>query len=132
MFRRAVTAFLEQESDRQVCVVGTAATGEEALARALDLRPDVVLVDLRMPGLPALEAIPRLRSLLPEVGIIALTFLEGDHYRRASLGAGANELIGKARVDADLLPAIRGIARAREAAPGNVRAAALTDGRGDG
>lgn len=114
-FRRTVAAFLEHESRREVQVVGTASTGDEALAQAACLRPDVVVIDLRMPGLPPFETIHRLRRVVPEAGIIALTFLDGDGYRQASLGAGAHDLVGKTRIHSDLLPAIRGVARYRPA-----------------
>lgn len=53
-----------------MAVVGVAHGGEEALAQAQDLRPDVILIDLNMPGLSGLETIRRLRAMLPQVGII--------------------------------------------------------------
>jgi DNA-binding NarL/FixJ family response regulator len=122
-FRRTVAAFLEHESRQEVQVVGTASTGDEALAQAACLRPDVVVIDLRMPGLPAFETIHRLRGVVPQAGIIALTFLDGDGYRQASLGAGAHDLVGKTRIHSDLLPAIRGVARSCAPADPSARAA---------
>jgi DNA-binding NarL/FixJ family response regulator len=112
MFRRIATSFLEEESGREVTVVGTAGGGEEALAQAETLRPEVVVMDLRMPGLSGLETIPRLRRLVPEARIIVLTLFDGQGYRKASFDAGAHEFVGKARMGVDLLPAIRGLVSA--------------------
>jgi DNA-binding NarL/FixJ family response regulator len=100
-------------TDGDLIVVGQAGGGQEALARARDLRPQVVLLDLRMPDLPGLEVIPRLRAILPEVGIVVLTLLEGNGYREAALAAGADEFVAKAAMSADLLPAIRRVAQLR-------------------
>jgi DNA-binding NarL/FixJ family response regulator len=107
-FLRIATRFLEQHDD--VVVVGAAGGGEEALALAQDLEPDIVLVDLAMPGLSGLETIPRLRAMLPGVGIIALTMLDTNSYRQAALAAEANDFVPKASLDTDLVPAIRRVA----------------------
>jgi DNA-binding NarL/FixJ family response regulator len=74
----------------------------EALAQARDLQPQVILIGLDKPGL---ETISRLRKVLPGVGIIALTLLEGKDYRQAALAAGADDLVCKAELITDLLPA---------------------------
>ena len=106
-FLRILTRFLQEHSHKQVAVVGAAAGGAEVLAQAQDLRPDIVLCDLTMPGLTGLETIPRLRAALPDVGIIALSCHEANGYRQAALEAGADEFIPKASLATDLLPAIR-------------------------
>jgi DNA-binding NarL/FixJ family response regulator len=108
-FLRIATRFLEQHDD--VVVVGAAGGGEEALALAQELRPDIVLIDLAMPSLSGLETIPRLRAMLPAVGIIALTMLDTNSYRQAALAAHANHFVPKASLDTDLLPAIRQVAQ---------------------
>ncbi len=61
--------------------------------------------------MPGLETIPCLRNILPGVGIIALTLLEGNAYRQAALAAGADDLAPKAELTSDLLPAIRWVTR---------------------
>jgi DNA-binding NarL/FixJ family response regulator len=105
VFLRVAARFLETHAE--VVVVGTAAGGEEALTRAQELQPQVILLDLAMPDLPGLQAIPRLREMLPDMGIIALTMLDTDGYRRAALAAGADEFVPKAAMHTDLLPSIR-------------------------
>jgi DNA-binding NarL/FixJ family response regulator len=109
-FLRIATRFLQEHDD--VVVVGTAGGGEEALALAQDLQPDIVLIDLAMPDLSGLATIPLLRIVLPEVGIIALTVLDTNGYRQAALAAGANDFVPKASLDTDLLSAIRRVAQA--------------------
>lgn len=108
-FLHLITRFLQEYDD--VAVVGAAGGGEEALALAQDLQPDMVLIDLAMPGLSGLAAIPRLRAMLPEVGIIALTVLNTNSYWEAALAAGANDFVAKASLNTDLLPAIRRVAQ---------------------
>jgi DNA-binding NarL/FixJ family response regulator len=123
-FLRVADLFLRGQVD--VAVVGAANDGEEALAKARELRPQVVLVDLAMPRLPGLEVISRLRDLMPEVGIVALTLLDTEAYRQAALARGADAFVGKATLTTDLLPAIRRVGALRGAAHG--RGAARWDG----
>jgi DNA-binding NarL/FixJ family response regulator len=108
-FLRVATDFLQRQ--HELVVVGALRGGEEALAQAQDLRPQVILIDLNMPGLNGLETIPRLRAMLPEAGIIALTLLDINIYRQPALAAGADDFVSKANLTADLLPAIRRVAQ---------------------
>ncbi len=104
-FLRFATRFLEAHND--IVVVGTATRCDEAIAQAEDLRPQVMLLDLAVPDLTSsLEAIPRLRKMLPEMGIIAVTMFDTGGYRQAALKAGADDFIPKRTIDTDLLPAI--------------------------
>jgi DNA-binding NarL/FixJ family response regulator len=96
----------------QVVIAGAVRNGENVLAQAQDVWPDVVLFDLDLSGHPHLKTIHHLRSSLPDVGIVALSLLDTEGYRRATLAAGANELIVKAHLSTDLLPAIECAARA--------------------
>ena len=109
VFLRNATRFLQEHDD--IVVVGAAGGGEEAMAMAQDLQPDIVVIDLAMPGLSGLVTIPLLQVVLPEVGIIALTVLDTNGYRQAALAAGANDFVPKATLDTDLLPAIRRVAQ---------------------
>lgn len=106
-FLNILTRFLQEHCQNEVVVGGTAGGGEEALDKAQALRPQVILLDLAMPDLPGLEAIPRLRRLLPDVGIIALTLHDTNGYLEAALAAGADAFVSKFTLDTDLLPAIR-------------------------
>jgi DNA-binding NarL/FixJ family response regulator len=62
-----------------------------------------------MSDLPGLELIPLLRAALPKLGIIALTLMDTDDYRKAALAAGANDFVSKNTMNIDLLPAIQKI-----------------------
>ena len=111
-FRRIAARFLEAFDD--VDLVGIADGGEGALAQAQALRPQVVLLDLAMPDMSGLEVIPLLRSLLPQVGIVALTLQNTDGYREAAFAAGADDFVPKSVMNTTLLPTIRRVAQARE------------------
>ena len=104
---RILVQQLDNDGQGELDVVGTALCGKEALAKAQVLRPQVIILDLAIPDLPGLDAIPHLRRILPEAGIIALTLLDSERYRQAALAIGANELVSKTRLAIDLLPAIR-------------------------
>jgi DNA-binding NarL/FixJ family response regulator len=70
-------------------VAGTAADGEEALALAAERKPDVILMDLRMPGIGGAEATRRLRAAVPSAAVIVLTTYADDHSVLSALQAGA-------------------------------------------
>ncbi len=112
-FLRVATEFLQRHDE--LTVVGVTHTGEEALTLAQDLLPQVILVDLNLPGMCGLEIIHRLRAMLPKVGIIVLTLLDPKVYRQAAMEVGADDFILKAKLSTDLLPAIRRVARAGQA-----------------
>ena len=95
-------------------VVGKASNGIQALDQAQALRPDIILVDMAMPHMPGLEVIERLRHMLPEIKIIALTVMNSPNFRQAALNAGADAFVPKSRLRADLLPAIWQLARASQ------------------
>jgi DNA-binding NarL/FixJ family response regulator len=104
-FLDVLTEFLQRQ--HELVVVGAALSGEEALAQAKDLRPQVVLIDLEMPGLTGLKTIPHLRAMLPAAGIVALAMLNDSVYRQAALAAGADDFALKSTLVADLLPTIQ-------------------------
>ena len=87
LFREALATLLGVREE--VEVVGEAADGAEALECAARLQPDVVLMDLRMPGLDGIAATRRLRAQLPAVRVIALTTFDTDEEVFAALRAGA-------------------------------------------
>jgi DNA-binding NarL/FixJ family response regulator len=109
LFLNAAIEFLTAQKD--VVVVGATDGGQEALARVQDLRPQVILIDMAMPGMPGLEAIPRLRRVVPDAGIIALTVMDTKSFREAALAAGADAFIPKSAMRLTLLSAIRRLAK---------------------
>ena len=76
-------------------VVGEAGGGQEAIDRAPACAPDVVLLDLNMPGMSGFEALPRLRAVLPATRIVVLTTGQADDDRRRALEAGADGFVVK-------------------------------------
>ena len=111
-FLQAATRFLQEHCADDILVVGAAEGGEEGLNQARRLQPRVVLLDLCMPGMSGLDAIPLLREALPKTCIIALTLFDTDTYRQAAMKAGADGFVPKAALTSDLLPAIRRVVAA--------------------
>jgi DNA-binding NarL/FixJ family response regulator len=108
--RAGFCALLDAESDIEV--VGEAATGEEALKQVRALRPDVVVMDIRMPGTDGLEA-TRLISedeAVAETKVLVLTTFELDEYVFGALRAGASGFLLKGGEPAELLQAVRVVA----------------------
>ena len=104
-FRPVAIRFLKRCDELNL--VDTVPGSEKVLAQAQDLRPQVILLDLDTSDQTGLEAISNLRALLPEAGIVGLSLLDAEGYRQAVLAAGANDLVLKNNLGADLLPAIR-------------------------
>ena len=109
LFREGVRALLS--SLEGFDVVAEAASGEEALALALEHRPDVVLMDIQMPGLNGLEATRRLHAEAPEVGVVVVTMYEDDELVFAALRAGARGYVLKGAGQEQLVRSIEAVAR---------------------
>ena len=92
-----------------MAVVGQAKTGSEAVALALKHSPDVILMDLRMPGMGGVEATKAIRSERPESAVIVLTTYQGDEDVRRALAAGAQSYLLKGMSHLKLLEAIRSV-----------------------
>ncbi|MFI6508273.1 response regulator [Streptosporangium sp. NPDC050855] len=99
------------EADPGITVVGEAASGDEAVVRAGAIRPDVILMDLRMPDGDGVSAIPRILADRPESRVIVLTTYETDTDIVRAVEAGAAGYLLKDTSRADLLAAIRSAAR---------------------
>jgi DNA-binding NarL/FixJ family response regulator len=97
-------------SEEDIEVVGEADDGVEAVARVRELRPDVVLMDIRMPGLDGIEATRRVVAEHPEVRVVVLTTFDLDEYVYAALRAGASAFLLKDAKESQLLAAIRVVA----------------------
>jgi DNA-binding NarL/FixJ family response regulator len=93
-----------------IAVVGEAGTGEEAVALARTLRPDVVLMDVRMPGIGGIEATRRITRAYPGTRVVVLTTFDLDTYAFESLRAGASAFLLKSATPAELTDAIRTVA----------------------
>ena len=102
---RQGTAELLQR-DGSIEVVGEANNGEEAVQLAKQLRPDVIIMDVRMPKLSGVEATRRIRTELPEVQVLVLTAYDDDQYIFSLLQAGASGYLLKTAPIGDLLTAI--------------------------
>jgi DNA-binding NarL/FixJ family response regulator len=104
LFAEALEAMLAGQ-ERIECV-GVAANGREALERAADLRPDVVLMDISMPVLDGIEATRRLRKAQPEVRVVMLTGSSAEQDVARSRKAGASGYLTKDAISASLVDAI--------------------------
>jgi DNA-binding NarL/FixJ family response regulator len=109
MFRSGVKALLEQE--RGLEVVGEASTGEEGVDRTRELKPDVVVMDLSMPGSDGLEATRRITALGLKTKVLVLTVHAEEEYLVPVVEAGASGYLTKTSADLDLVEAIRVVAR---------------------
>ncbi|MGW4689851.1 response regulator [Streptomyces sp. NPDC004244] len=107
MVRAGVRAILAR--DPHVEVVAEAGDGHEALALAGRRRPDVVLLDIQMPGLDGLTAVGRFRRELPAVGVIMLTTFGQDDYIARALEEGADGFLLKADDPRELLAGVRAV-----------------------
>lgn len=107
--REGLRALLDHSDSLEI--VGEAADGTEALDLAGRLRPDVVLMDLKMPGLPAADAIRAIRAQYPATQVLVLTSYAEDLQVEAVLRAGALGYVLKNIVAADLVRAIATVAR---------------------
>jgi DNA-binding NarL/FixJ family response regulator len=108
LIREAIRLALENESDLEI--VAEAERGEEVLPRVRETRPDVVLLDIRMPGMEGLEVLRRLRKHCPNVKVAMLSAIDEPDVAADALGSGAAAYLGK-RIDPVALgPTIRQIA----------------------
>jgi two-component system response regulator NreC len=91
-------------------VVAEASSGQEAIDKVLEARPDVIVMDITMPGMDGLEATARLKELYPQGQVLALTVHEDKQYLFQMLAAGASGYLTKQSVAEELVTAIYAIA----------------------
>ena len=108
-FRDGLSVLLEATPDTEL--VGEATDGTQAVALAAELRPDVILMDLRMPGLGGIEATRKILERTPETGILVVTMVEDDDSVFAAMRAGARGYLLKGADKEEMLLAIRAVAR---------------------
>ncbi|WP_238590877.1 response regulator transcription factor [Paenibacillus beijingensis] len=118
MFRQGVLSVLE--SAEGIEVVGEAVSGEEAVRLALELRPNVVLMDIRMPGLNGIEATARIKSQYSDIQILVLTMFKDDASVITAMKAGARGYILKDADSKDIVDAIRSVASGKAIFSGDV------------
>jgi NarL family two-component system response regulator LiaR len=109
MVRKGATSYLEAQPD--ITVVAQAGTGEEAIRLAREFVPDVILMDLVMPGMDGIEATRKVKDISPRTQIIVLTSFHQDEYIFPSLQAGAISYLLKDVKASELVEAIRRAAR---------------------
>ncbi|WP_086150254.1 response regulator transcription factor [Cellulosimicrobium sp. KWT-B] len=113
MMRTGLRAILDGVEG--IVVVGEAADGADAIRQAVDLRPDVVLMDLQMPGVHGVEATRRMRSdpRLSATRVLVLTTFDGDAETVAALRAGASGFLSKGAGPEELIEAVLDVAGGR-------------------
>ncbi|ROP65579.1 response regulator transcription factor [Curtobacterium sp. ZW137] len=111
--RAGIVALLQDADD--VEVVGQAADGESAVATVLAERPDVVLMDLRMPGIDGDAATARILGAEPGIRVLILTTYESDDQILAAIEAGATGYLLKAAPESEILAGVRATARGETA-----------------
>ena len=115
----AISALL----NRYCIVVGTTERGDTVVPMAAKLRPDVVLLDISLPGQSGLQLLPELRRLYPSLGIVMLTNQDQPIFREEAARRGADGYVLKDRAADDLWPAVQNAALTRCA--GDVHSAKL-------
>ncbi len=103
-YREGVRAFLNNSPD--IKVVDEAGNGDEAIAKATELKPDVILMDLKMPGMNGIDATRRIHEMAPNIGVLVITMFDDDDSVFAAMRAGARGYLLK---DADKDEVVREI-----------------------
>ncbi len=108
-YREGVRTLLQGVSD--VEVVGEAATGDEAISQTALLQPDVILMDIKMPGLNGIEATRHIVHTTPHIGVLVVTMFEDDDSVFAAMRAGARGYLLKDADQDELVLAVRSVSR---------------------
>jgi len=107
--RSGLRLLLEREPDIEV--VGEASDGVEARDKAISERPDLAILDVKMPRLTGLQATREIREQVPEVAVLILSMHDDERYLFEALKAGASGYVLKRQADQDLLDAVRAVER---------------------
>lgn len=110
--REGLQALFSQHPEFKV--IGEAADGISAVTKFDELRADVALIDLRLPGQSGIEAIRAIRARHPKAGLIAITSFDGDADARNALAAGANGFLFKGSPGTEILDAVRAVSAGGE------------------
>lgn len=109
MLRRTLVNFLSEHPEFDV--IGEASNGEAALEQTINLQPDVLMLDLNMPGKGGLDILPQVRAQAPKVKVLVLTGRDEDWYITQALRSGAHGYILKSASEEDLVDAIQKVAQ---------------------
>jgi DNA-binding NarL/FixJ family response regulator len=104
-FRRFVKELFS--SEKALHIIGEVEDGQEAILKAKEFKPDLVLMDISMPGMNGLDATRLLKAIMPELVVIILTIHDLEEYKVAATASGAYDYILKKSLMEDLIPAIR-------------------------
>ena len=104
-FRSGLRALLK--SSIELALIGDAATGSEVIRLAADLQPDIILMDINMPGINGIEATRRILNTSPHIGILILTMFEDDDSVFTAMRAGARGYLLKGTLKAEILRGIQ-------------------------
>lgn len=107
--RSGLRLLLEAQPD--MVIIGEVENGEDAISRTAELKPDVVLMDIEMPGMNGIEATRRIKRESPQTAVLALTMYEDDQYFFEMLQAGAAGYVPKRAAPDELASAIRAVSR---------------------
>jgi DNA-binding NarL/FixJ family response regulator len=107
-----VKATLDKEPDMRI--VGTALDGPEAIAKAKDLQPDLILMDINLPALNGIEAARQMGRMVPKAKIIFVSVENEPELVRSALAAGALGFLNKLDVERELLPAMKAVANGKQ------------------
>jgi len=118
LVRKGISSILANEPD--IHLVGEAGNGKDAIAMFKAHRPDVTLMDLRMPEVDGIEAVKQIRAEFPDAKIIALTSFDGDQEIYRALDAGVRGYLLKEMVHTEVLRAIRLVASGKRLMPPEV------------
>lgn len=111
MVRKGLRMLLESQTDIQI--VGEAGTVQEAIEVGARVKPQIVTLDLSMPGPSGVASVERLRAAIPNVRIIVVTMHDDPAYVRSAIAMGASGYVNKSAADTELIAAIRAVSRGR-------------------
>jgi two-component system response regulator NreC len=98
------------DAEKDIETIGEAANAERAVFEALEHKPDVVLMDVVMPGRSGIEGMPALLQAVPEARVLILSMQDDPHYVREAFEAGASGYVLKEAADTDVVEAVRAVA----------------------
>ena len=115
-YRKLLRRVLAQEQDLEL--VAEATDGEECLRLAQQFKPDVILMDINMPGMSGLQATRRIKEDLAGTVVLILSGLDGEGYREQAADCGADAYLPKTTPTSEILAVIRGVRRTKAALDG--------------